>query len=210
MNMFLLSIDQGTTSTRAMIFDQQGNAMSAHQLPFSQHFPHNGWVEHDPEEIWKTTFACCQHAIEKVGLSAKEIAAIGISNQRETTILWDKKTGKAIYPAIVWQDRRTADQCSAFSVEDRKIVTEKTGLLIDPYFSATKIAWILDHIPDARARAEKGELLFGTIDTFLLWRLTEGKSFATDATNASRTLLFNIQTQVLDDALLTLFHIPQK
>ncbi|MCX7120260.1 MAG: glycerol kinase GlpK [Gammaproteobacteria bacterium] len=205
---YLLAIDQGTTSTRAIIFDVAGKAISSHQIPFLQHFPNDGWVEHDPIEIWNSVFDCCVNAIQKASLTAKDIAAIGISNQRETTIIWDKKTGEPIYPAIVWQDRRTAKQCHAMS-HHAKLISEKTGLLIDPYFSATKIAWILDNVADARNRAENGELLFGTIDTFLLWKFTEGKSFFTDATNASRTLLFNIHTQEWDDELLSLFNIPK-
>ncbi|MCX7125262.1 MAG: glycerol kinase GlpK [Gammaproteobacteria bacterium] len=208
---YLLAIDQGTTSTRAIVFDSLGKSVSSHQISFKQYFPNDAWVEHDPIEIWNSVLDCCRIAIEKVSLSAKDITAIGISNQRETTIIWDKKTGETIYPAIVWQDRRTAKQCHVLS-QDKKtvdLIAEKTGLLIDPYFSATKIAWILDNIPDARKRAKSGELLFGTIDTYLLWKFTEGKSFFTDATNASRTLLFNIHTQKWDDELLSLFNIPK-
>lgn len=208
MTHYLLAIDQGTTSTRAMIFDTAGTAIASHQISFEQHFPDNGWVEHNPEDIWETTLICCQQVMKKTSLSAKNMAALGISNQRETTILWDKKTGKAIYPAIVWQDRRTAKMCDALSAH-ATIISEKTGLLLDAYFSATKIAWILDHVPNARARAEKNELCFGTVDTFLLWQLTSGKSFATDATNASRTLLFNIHTNTWDPDLLSIFNIPQ-
>ena len=211
MTQHFLAIDQGTTSTRAMIFDKRANALGAHQIPFTQHFPENGWVEHDPQDIWETTLACCKNVLIKTNLSPEKITAIGITNQRETTIIWDKKTGEAIYPAIVWQDRRTAKYCDQLS-HDKKIIeliSNKTGLRIDAYFSATKIAWILDHVDHARERAEKGELAFGTIDTFLLWKFTNGKSFATDATNASRTLLFNIHTQSWDDELLSMFNIPK-
>ena len=209
---YLLSIDQGTTSTRAIVFDFAGKTIASHQITFKQYFPQEAWVEHDPLEIWQSVLVCCSGAIEKAGVSANEIAALGISNQRETTVIWDKKTGEPIYPAIVWQDRRTAKQCHLYS-EDKKnvdFIFNKTGLLIDPYFSATKISWILDHVIDARKRAEKGELAFGTIDTFLLWKLTEGRCFSTDATNASRTLLFNIHTQQWDEALLSFFNIPPK
>ena len=172
MTQHFLAIDQGTTSTRAMIFDKRANALGAHQIPFTQHFPENGWVEHDPQDIWETTLACCKNVLIKTNLSPEKITAIGITNQRETTIIWDKKTGEAIYPAIVWQDRRTAKYCDQLS-HDKKIIeliSNKTGLRIDAYFSATKIAWILDHVDHARERAEKGELAFGTIDTFLLWK----------------------------------------
>jgi len=212
MERYLLSVDQGTTSTRAMIFDSASRVISSHQVSFQQYFPQNGWVEHDPEEIWQTTLTCCQEVLTKGILAPTQIAAMGISNQRETTIVWDRKTGKAIYKAIVWQDRRTAEFCRQLSQDSKNsaLIVEKTGLLIDAYFSATKIAWILDNVPNARKRAENGELAFGTIDTFLLWRLTQGKTFATDATNASRTLLFNIHTQNWDDDLLSLFRIPKK
>ncbi|OGT48210.1 MAG: glycerol kinase [Gammaproteobacteria bacterium RIFCSPHIGHO2_12_FULL_38_11] len=208
---YLLAIDQGTTSTRAIIFDALGKSIASHQIPFKQYFPNDAWVEHDPIEIWHSVLDCCRFAMDKASLSAKNITTIGISNQRETTLIWDKKTGEPICPAIVWQDRRTAKQCHAFSQDKKivKLISERTGLLIDSYFSATKIAWILDQIQDGRKRAEKGELLFGTMDTFLLWKLTEGKSFFTDATNASRTLLFNIHTQAWDDELLALFNIPK-
>lgn len=209
MTTYLLAIDQGTTSTRALIFDTQATLICSHQIAFSQYFPQNGWVEHDPEEIWQTTFDCCEKVLQEI--PCEKIAAIGISNQRETTIIWDKKTGEPIYPAIVWQDRRTAKYCETLSKDEKikQLVSDKTGLLIDAYFSASKISWILDHVDHARTRAEKGELAFGTIDTFLLWKLTNGKSFATDATNASRTLLFNIHTQQWDDDLLNIFNIPK-
>lgn len=212
MTQFILAIDQGTTSTRALIFSKETLLRAKYQIEFKQFFPHDGWVEHNPEEIWQSCVACCQQALTNASLTAKDIAAIGISNQRETTLIWDKQSGQAIYPAIVWQDRRTADFCQQLknAADVSAKITHKTGLLLDPYFSATKIAWILDHVPDARDRAEKGELAFGTIDTFLLWRLTQGKSHFSDATNASRTLLFNIHTQKWDEELLQLFRIPKK
>lgn len=209
MSTFILAIDQGTTSTRAIIFSREGKIISQHQQEIKQYFPQEGWVEHDPEEIWRTTLVCCQEALTKANLLAKQIAAIGISNQRETTLIWDRKTGKTLYPAIVWQDRRTTEFCEQHADHAREInINEKTGLLLDPYFSATKIAWILDHVAGARQRAEQGELAFGTIETFLLWHLTAGKCHFTDATNASRTLLFNIHTQKWDPELLQFFAIP--
>ncbi len=209
---YILAVDQGTTSSRALVFDEKGSLLAKSRCEFQQSFPNNGWVEHDPEEIWQTTLLCCQQAIKKSDLLASDIAAMGITNQRETTLMWEKKTGKVIYPAIVWQDRRTTNYCQQL-VKNNKLastITQKTGLLLDPYFSASKIAWLLEQVPNARSRAERGELLFGTIDTFLLWRLTAGKSHFTDASNASRTLLFNIHTQQWDDELLELFNIPRK
>ena len=208
---YLLAIDQGTSSSRAIVFDDHGKQCGSHQIPIQQFYEENGWVAHDPKEIWQTTVICCVNAIKAAGITASEILAIGITNQRETTVIWDKKTGEPIYSAIVWQDRRTADICHMMN-QDKKtadMVTQKTGLIIDPYFSATKIQWILNHVPSAKQRAEKGELAFGTIDTYLLWQLTHGNSFYTDATNASRTLLFNIHTQQWDDELLSLFQIPK-
>ena len=207
---YLLAIDQGTTSSRAIVFNAQGGVCGLGQEEFSQHYPEDAWVEHDPEEIWQTTLNSCRKAIADAGLAASAIAGIGITNQRETTVIWDRQTGKAIYPAIVWQDRRTAKQCAELQsqgVED--LVSRRTGLLLDPYFSGTKVAWILDHVEGARQRAESGELAFGTIDSFLLWRLTNGNQHATDATNASRTLLFNIHRQEWDSELLELFNIPR-
>ncbi|MGK0173346.1 MAG: glycerol kinase [Gammaproteobacteria bacterium] len=202
----LLSIDQGTTSTRAIVFDTDGSAVAVAQEEFTQHFPHPGWVEHDPDEIWATTLSVCHDAL--AGLDAP-IARIGITNQRETTVVWDRKTGEAVYPAIVWQDRRTAERCSALKAAGHeKTVARATGLVLDPYFSATKVSWILDHVDGARVRAERGELAFGTIDCFLIWRLTGGKVHATDATNASRTMLFDIHTQSWDPELLALFRVP--
>lgn len=208
---FLLAIDQGTTSTRAILFDIHGRVKAQHQMALTQSYPCNGWVEHNPQEIWQGTVACCQSVIGKMSLSAVEIAGIGISNQRETTICWDKDTGKPIYPAIVWQDRRTANFCLELQ-QDFSIVNQiqaKTGLLVDPYFSATKIHWMLQHVDGARELAERGQLAFGTVDSYLIWQLTGGIEHVTDATNASRTLLFNIHTQDWDDELLELFDIPR-
>ena len=211
MQSYILGIDQGTTSTRVVIFNHLGQPCSSAQQEFQQYFPHNGWVEHDAKEIWQSTVAVCRQAIAKLNISADKIAAIGISNQRETTIVWDKKTGEPIYKAIVWQDRRTAKFCEALIAEGKhEMIQRKTGLLVDPYFSATKIHWLLNNVSGAREKAKAGELAFGTIDTFLLWHLTDGESFKTDATNASRTLLFNIETQQWDSELLTLFDIPQE
>lgn len=210
MSQYLLAIDQGTTSSRAIVFTRNGEIVSQHQIDLTQYFPYDGWVEHDPEEIWTTTLECCRKALSGAHLTAKDIAAVGITNQRETTIIWDRKTGKPIYRAIVWQDRRTSELCKELSQQPISAsLQDKTGLLLDPYFSATKIMWLLTHIPDARARAERGELAFGTVDSFLLSRLTKGKVHATDATNASRTLLFNIETQEWDQEILNAFDIPQ-
>lgn len=207
---YLLAIDQGTTSSRAFIISEQASCISYHQISSQQYFPQEGWVEHNPNEIWQATLSCCRNAIEKAGLTYADISAIGIANQRETTLVWDKSTGEPIYPAIVWQDRRTAPLCNALkNAGDEKEIQSKTGLLLDPYFSATKIAWLLEKIPHARSRAEKGELAFGTMDSFLLWHLTSGLRHTTDITNASRTLLFNIHTLQWDDDLLRLFKIPK-
>lgn len=209
MSEYILTIDQGTTSTRAIVFDQIGTLKGQHQLTFQQYFPGDGWVEHDLEEIWQTTLTCCREAIVKAGLLPTQIAAIGITNQRETTAIWDRASGRPVHKAIVWQDRRTAERCQQLSTPTNiGLVKRKTGLLIDPYFSASKIAWILDHLPEGRASAKRGELAFGTIDSFLLWRLTGGAVHATDPTNAARTLLFNIHTQSWDAELLDLFNIP--
>jgi glycerol kinase len=211
MNQYLLSIDQGTTSSRAIIFNKDSRPVVIEQEEFTQHFPNDGWVEHDPEEIWSSTLRVCQQAIKSAGIDPKEIAGIGITNQRETTVVWDRETGTPIYNAIVWQDRRTSDICDGLkSLHLEETVVSKTGLLIDPYFSATKISWILDHVEGARARAQRGELAFGTIDTFLLWRLTGGESHMTDATNASRTSVFNIHTQKWDEELLKIFKVPSQ
>ncbi len=205
----ILSIDQGTTSSRAMIFDETGHFVAVAQQEFKQIFPQDGWVEHDPEEIWQSVLTVCRQALQQATDAGLEVAGIGITNQRETTVVWDKKTGKSIYNAIVWQDRRTADYCDALksSGKEEEVIT-RTGLLLDPYFSATKLRWILDNVDGAREKAEKGELAFGTIDSFLLWRLTGGVSHATEATNASRTMLFNIHKQQWDKSLLDLFQIP--
>jgi glycerol kinase len=210
MSQYILSIDQGTTSSRAMLFDENGRAAFTAQREFTQHFPKDGWVEHNPEEIWVTTLSVVRAALEQANLEQHGIAAIGITNQRETTVVWDRFSGEPIYNAIVWQDRRTADFCEVLRQQGHEAeVTAKTGLLLDPYFSGTKINWILDNVAGARARAEKGELAFGTIDSFLIWRLTGGESHVTDATNASRTLLFNIHQQRWDDELLELLSIPK-
>lgn len=209
MPQYLLAIDQGTTNSRAIVFTPEGALVSHYELSLKQSFPQEGWVEQDPEEMWINTLECCKQALKQVQLTAKDIAAIGISNQRETTIIWDRNTGKPIYPAIVWQDRRTAGICAALSEQPiAQLLQQKTGLLLDPYFSATKIMWILDHVPQARERAERGELAFGTVDSYLLWHLTQGQSHATDATNASRTLLFNIHTQEWDKDILSACQIP--
>lgn len=209
MTAYLLAIDQGTTNSRAIVFDRRGNCISQHGLPLALSFPENGWVEQSPVDIITNTIACCREAVKKAGLSAPQIAAVGISNQRETTLIWEKHTGKAICPAIVWQDRRTSALCQRLKATplDQQ-VQAKTGLLLDPYFSATKALWILENVPHARERAERGELLFGTVDTFLLWHLTKGKAHATDASNASRTMLFNIHTQTWDEELLQAFNVP--
>ncbi len=203
----ILSIDQGTTSSRAIIFNSDGAALHTAQQEFEQLFPDLGWVEHDPEQIWATTLATCKQALKQC--ASHTVQVIGITNQRETTVVWERATGKPIYNAIVWQDRRTADICQAYKEKGlERVVKEKTGLLLDPYFSGSKIAWILDNVEGARRQAEQGKLACGTIDSFLLWRLTEGKLHATDATNASRTALFNIHTQSWDDELLDLFNVP--
>ena len=203
----LLAIDQGTTSSRAIVFDAAGAIRATAQREFTQHYPGDGLVEHDPEEIWSATLAVTREALAAAG---EAVAAIGITNQRETTVVWDRASGAPIHRAIVWQDRRTAERCRALrDAGHEPMVNEKTGLLLDPYFSATKLAWILDHVDGARERAAAGELAFGTIDTFLIWRLTGGAVHATDATNASRTLLFDIRAQVWDDTLLRLFDVPR-
>lgn len=205
----IIAIDQGTTSTRAMIFDHRGHAIGQAQREFPQHFPQSGWVEHDLEDIWRDTLAVVRGALDQAGLTAAQIAAIGITNQRETAALWDRRTGEPLHRAIVWQDRRTAPLCARLRQEGHaELVQARTGLLIDSYFSATKIAWMLDNVPKARARAERGELAFGTIDSFLLWRLTEGAVHACDATNAARTMLFDIHKHAWDQELLEILDIP--
>ena len=206
---FLLTIDEGTTSTRTIVYDHQACVISSAQQEFSQQYPHPGWVEHDPEEIWMAVSAVTAEAMHKSGANAADVTGIGITNQRETTLIWDRESGRCIYNAIVWQDRRTAAACDALKADGAEaMVRQKTGLRLDPYFSASKIAWVLENVPGARDLAENGELAFGTIDSFLLWRLSKGQIHATDASNASRTLLFNIHTQDWDDELLTLFGIP--
>jgi glycerol kinase len=205
----ILVIDQGTTSTRAIVFGPDMTPLGQAQQEFPQHYPPPGWGEHDPEDLWTTTIATARAALAQADIPAVGLAAIGIANQRETTLVWDRQTGQPIYNAIVWQDRRTADACDALERDGHgPWVRQRTGLRLDPYFSATKIAWILDHVPGARRRAEQGALAFGTVDTFLLWRLTGGRVFATDATNASRTLLCNLATGAWDTEMLRLFGIP--
>ena len=190
MSSHVLAIDQGTPSSRAIVFRTDISIAAQAQQEFPQHFPASGWVEHEPDDIWQSTLSTCREAMQKAGVGARDIAAIGITNQRETTVVWDRATGQAVHRAIVWQDRRTAEICAQLKADGvEPEISARTGLIIDPYFSGTKVAWILDHVPGARARAERGELLFGTVDCYLLWRLTGGKVHATDATNASRTLL---------------------
>ena len=211
MRNLILALDQGTTSSRSMLFNKDFSICGQSQKEFAQHFPDSGWVEHDPMDIWRTTLETSKEVMANAGITSSDIAAIGITNQRETTLIWDRKTGLPIYNAIVWQDRRTAALCTELKrLNHEALVSEKTGLLLDPYFSATKIAWILDNIPNARPRAERGELAFGTVDTWLLWNLTDGQSHATDATNASRTLLYNIHSGQWDDDLLDLFNVPRQ
>lgn len=205
----VLAIDQGTTSSRAIIFGPDFTPLSVGQQEFAQHFPKSGWVEHDPGDIWNSTVAVCREAFDKAGLAPAEIAAIGITNQRETTLVWDRTTGEPVYNAIVWQDRRTSDFCAGLrSKGHEETFTARTGLLLDPYFSGTKIAWILDNVDGARARAERGELIFGTVDSWLIWNLTGGKNHVTDATNASRTLIYNIHDNAWDAELCGLLGIP--
>ncbi len=206
---YILSFDQGTTSSRAIIFNKQGNILSIAQKEFTQIFPKPGWVEHDPNEIWSTQLGVATEAIFKAGITIHDIAAIGITNQRETALVWDRATSQPIYNAIVWQDKRTSEYCNQLKKDgSEQVIREKTGLLSDSYFSATKVKWILDNVDGARAKADNGQLCFGTIDSWLLWKLTNGKLHATDVTNASRTLLFNIHTMQWDDDLLHLFGIP--
>jgi len=209
MSAYILAIDQGTTSSRALVFDARLTLVAMAQQEFPQHYPASGWVEHDPEDLWRTTLATLREAIAKAGLAARDIAAIGITNQRETTLVWDRKTGKALHNAIVWQDRRTGATCARLKAEGHEpLFTARTGLLLDPYFSGTKIGWVLDHVPGARQRAEAGELAFGTVDSFLLWRLTGGTVHATDATNASRSLLLDIHTGQWDETLCGILGVP--
>lgn len=207
MSRYLLSLDQGTTSSRAILFDARGNIVTSSQQEFQQHFPQAGWVEHAPEDIWQSTLQCAQAVLKQANAGCEDVISIGITNQRETTLIWDRETGKPVYPAIVWQDRRTANQCRNW-VSHAEEITAKTGLLLDPYFSASKICWLLDNVPGCRERAERGELVFGTVDTWLIWNLTNGRRHVTDATNASRTMLFNIHEQCWDQQLLKHFNIP--
>lgn len=209
MSSYLLAIDQGTTSSRAILFNREGQVEAIAQQEFAQHFPDDGWIEHDPEDIWESVVATCREVLDNAQIDATQVAGVGITNQRETTLLWDRLTGKPLYNAIVWQDRRTSERCQTLREDGyTDTVQAKTGLLIDPYFSATKLAWLLENVDGARERAERGELAFGTVDSFLIWRLTGGKQHVTDATNASRTALFNIHTQEWDTELLELFDIP--
>ena len=207
---FLLAIDQGTSSSRTLIFNESLHVVASAQQEFPQIYPEPGWVEHDPEAIWTTVTDTLQQAVAEAGITPADIAGIGITNQRETTLVWDRATGQCVFNAIVWQDRRTATLCDRLKDEGHEAaIIDKTGLRLDPYFSATKVAWILDNVDGVRKRAAAGELAFGTIDTYLLWRLTGGNVHATDATNASRTMLFNIHTQDWDDDLLQLFDVPR-
>lgn len=212
---YILAIDQGTTSTRAVVYSAQTEPASLCPVgraanEFKQYFPNNGWVEHDPEDLWQSALTSCKQALESAGITADQVASLGITNQRETTLVWDRATGKPIYNAIVWQDRRTAEYCRSLQKQGHEdFIRERTGLLLDPYFSASKIKWILDNVEGARKKAENGELCFGTVDSFLLWRLTDGKVHATDASNASRTMLMNLATSNWDDELLDIFTIPR-
>ncbi|MEG1024720.1 MAG: FGGY family carbohydrate kinase, partial [Flavobacterium sp.] len=206
----ILALDQGTTSSRAIVFNHGGEIVSISQKTFKQIFPKPGWVEHNPNEIWSSQISVAAEVIAKVGISGREIAAIGITNQRETTIVWDRETSEPVYNAIVWQDRRTAKYCDKLKAQGHaEMIQTKTGLLLDAYFSGTKVKWILDNVPGARKKAEEGKLCFGTVDTWLIWKLTRSKLFMTDVSNASRTLLFNIHTLEWDDELLELFDIPR-
>lgn len=205
---YILAIDQGTTSTRAILFDNAARTVASHAIELRQIYPANGWVEHDAREIWDATLTCCRIVLK--GIAPAEVAGIGITNQRETTVIWDRETGVPIHNAIVWQDRRTAERCRALKAEGHEPhVAARTGLLLDPYFSGTKVGWLLDHVPGARARAEKGELAFGTIDTWLIYNLTGGKVHATDVTNASRTLLLDLSTLTWSEQMLALFNVPR-
>ena len=207
----ILAIDQGTTSSRAIVFDAAMRVVASAQEEFPQHFPDSGWVEHDPSDLWATTAGTCRAVIEKAGLGPQDIAAIGITNQRETTVVWDRATGQPIYNAIVWQDRRTSDYCRQLrEAGHAAMITARTGLLVDPYFSGTKLKWILDHVAGARERALRGELLFGTVDSFLIWKLTGGVSHLTDATNAARTMLYDIHKGRWSQTICDLFDIPMQ
>lgn len=210
MEKYILALDQGTTSSRSVVFDRKGNIVSVSQKEFTQYFPKPGWVEHDPLEIWSSQVSTAAEATTKKGIYGADIAAIGITNQRETVVVWDKKTGKPVYNAIVWQDKRTSNYCDELKKQGRsQLIREKTGLVIDSYFSGTKVKWILDNVEGARKKAEAGDLIMGTIDSWLIWNMTKGELHITDVTNASRTLLFNINTLEWDDELLELFTIPK-
>lgn len=211
METFVLALDQGTSSSRAIVFDHAGNARGAAQQELTQSYPHPGWVEHDPREIWTTQLNVARAALARAGVRASNLTAVGIANQRETTVLWDRRSGHPLHPAIVWQDRRTSDFCDALKrAGHADFIQTRTGLVVDAYFSASKLAWLLDHVPGARARAQRGELAFGTVDSWLLWNLTGGKTHATDSTNASRTMLFNLARGDWDEALLELFNVPRE
>jgi glycerol kinase len=210
MEKYILALDQGTTSSRSVVFDKKGNIVSVSQKEFTQYFPKPGWVEHDPLEIWSSQVSTAAEATTKQGIYGADIAAIGITNQRETVVVWDRKTGKPVYNAIVWQDKRTSNYCDELKRQGKsKLIREKTGLVIDSYFSGTKVKWILDNVDGARKRADAGDLIMGTIDSWLIWNMTKGELHITDVTNASRTLLFNINTLDWDDELLELFNIPK-
>ena len=209
MGQYILAMDQGTTSSRAVIYDKAGNQVSVAQEEFRQYYPKEGWVEHDAEEIWSSQMTVSYQAMLQAGLTYRDIAAIGITNQRETTIVWDRHTGQPVYHAIVWQCRRTAELCETLKAQGwEEKVREKTGLILDPYFSGTKIHWILEHVPGAREKAEAGDLLFGTVETWLIWKMTKGRAHVTDYSNASRTMLFNIHTLEWDKELLQMLDIP--
>ena len=206
---YIVSIDQGTTSTRCILFDQNMKTVNISQIEFKQYFPHSGWVEHDPEDLWNTTVSTFKEVLKKSNLTPDKVVAIGIANQRETTLVWDSKTGKCPTNAIVWQDRRTSDFCKILKDQSlEEMIKNKTGLLLDPYFSSTKLHWILNNIPDGFTKAKNGEIIFGTVDTYLIWKLTGGKSHVTDATNASRTMLFNIKDHKWDEEICNLMKIP--
>jgi len=210
MNQYILALDQGTTSSRAVVFDKKGTIISVAQKEFTQLFPKPGWVEHDPDEIWSTQAGMAAEAVSKKGIKASQLAAIGITNQRETVVVWDKNTGEPVYNAIVWQDKRTADYCDELKKAGKsQLIREKTGLVIDSYFSGTKVKWILDNVSGAREKAEAGDLVLGTIDTWLIWKMTDGELHITDVTNACRSMLFNINTMDWDDELLELLTIPK-
>ncbi len=209
MDQFILAIDQGTTSSRAILFDKKGEIVHVAQKEFTQHFPHSGWVEHNANEIWGVVQSCIAEVLSENNIGAEQIAGIGITNQRETTVVWEKETGNPVYHAIVWQSRQTADICDELKEQGyNDLFRRKTGLLIDAYFSGTKVKWILDNVEGAREKADKGELLFGTIDTWLIWKLSGGKAHVTDYSNASRTLMYNIHELKWDEELLDILNVP--